>query len=360
MNANQKAEFALLALPGDTIQETIDYLNISQTEMASRMGITPAKLNDIIKAKEPITIATAFKLEKVLNIQASFWMNRQNAYNEKKFRIEQYQYLDSCLLWLKQIPVAFLKKANYINAQAKGVALVEQVLQFFRVASPTEWQNIYVLKYANTNFKKSTVHAGTLGSMATWIRIGELEMEKRNTMPYDKKIFVEVLEAIKNLVPSKPDYFIPKIVSLCATAGVAVIYTPKIPKSPVSGATRWIGGNPIIQLTDRHCSNDQFWFSFFHEVAHILLHGKSEIFIEDFEGMVYDAKKEAEANNYAAKILLKENVTSILHGNYSELHIKKVAKLYNTHVAIIVGRLQREGVIGYNRLNGLKEKVKLF
>ena len=37
----------------------------------------------------------------------------------------------------------------------------------------------------------------------------------------------------------------------------------------LSGATRWVGV-PIIQLGLRHKSDDQFWFSFFHEAGHVL------------------------------------------------------------------------------------------
>jgi HTH-type transcriptional regulator / antitoxin HigA len=359
MNKQQQAELELLSPPGDTILETIEYLNIQQTELAQRMGITPSKLNDIIKAKEPITIATALKLELVLGIKATFWISRQNSYNQKLYRIQQYQELDNQLAWLKAIPVRVLQKFNYVP-QLKGAALVEAILQFFSVANPAQWQLIYVQKYANTNYKKSTLHAATLGSMATWLRIGELEAEKRSLAVYNKDEFKKVVQNLAKLVPNKSTSYLPQIVQQCASAGVAVVYTPKIPKSPVSGAMRWHRGKPIIQLTDRHCTNDQFWFSFFHEAGHLILHGKTDIFLEDFEGAHYDAKKENEANNFAAKMLLKENVDTLLQGDYSEFNIIKIAKLYNTHPAIIVGRLQRDGVIGYNRMNGLKDKVKLF
>ncbi len=360
MNANQKAEKELLSLPGDTILETIEYLKLSQTDLASRMGLTPEKVSDIIKAKEPISVKTAFLLERVLNIDASFWLNLEKSYREKLYRIEQYQYLDDCLLWLKQIPVNFLKKNNYINAALKGNELVQQVLQFFRVASPKQWQEIYVHKYANANYKKSTVHNSTLGSMATWIRLGEIEVEKNKATKYDKATFLQVLEEAKNLVAKNDKNFPQTLKALCAKAGVQLVYTPKIPKAPVSGATRWIGGNPVIQLTDRHTTNDHFWFSFFHEAGHILKHGKTEIFIEDFEGFNYDAAKENEANAFAQKMLLSPQAIDELNGIYTDVKIKAIAKKHNTHAAIIVGRLQHSQAITYAQLNYLKEKVILF
>ena len=64
MNKNLEAARELLIKPGDTILETIQYLKLSQVELAARMDISAPKVNDIIFGKEPITIKTAIKLEK--------------------------------------------------------------------------------------------------------------------------------------------------------------------------------------------------------------------------------------------------------------------------------------------------------
>jgi Zn-dependent peptidase ImmA (M78 family) len=133
-----------------------------------------------------------------------------------------------------------------------------------------------------------------------------------------------------------------------------------LPKAPVSGATRWVGNNPLIQLTDRHKTNDHFWFTFFHEAGHVLLHGKKDIFIEDFEGFKPDVKKEIEANEFAAKILLPETFIDELPKDFTEEDVIKIAKKYKTAPGIVVGRLQHLQLAPYSFGNGLKKKVKLF
>jgi len=360
MKANWKVEKELLSCPGDTILETIEILRISQADLAKRMGLTPSKINDIIKGKEPISLKTAILLERVLNIEAQFWINRENIYREKLMRIEQQEYFDNCIVWLKSIPVNFLKKLNYIESHLKGNELVQQVLQFFRVASPKEWEKIYVLQYANTNYRKSAKHSETLGSIATWLRLGEIEMGKAKLTNYDKPKFLEILEHAKQLIPDSDSNYTNKLKELCKEAGVELVYTPNIPKAPVSGATRWIGKNPLIQLTDRFKTNDHFWFSFFHEAGHIVKHGKTEVFIEDFEEFKLDNAKEEEANQFAQKMLINKQLFSDLADNYSEINIKKVAQKHKTHPGIIVGRLQHDKKIPYTQLNQLKDKVKLF
>src|SRR6267154_1328950 len=93
---------ATLSPPGDTIQETIDAIGMSQTELAERMGRPKEKVNDIIKGREPISTATAFQLEKVLGIPAGFWINRENEYRKMLFELEQQEFLEQCKEWLQE------------------------------------------------------------------------------------------------------------------------------------------------------------------------------------------------------------------------------------------------------------------
>jgi len=87
-------EKSLLSPPGDTIQEHIDFIGMSQVELAEKMGRPKEKFNDIINGKEPITTATAFQLEKGLGIPVSFWLNRENTFR-KEFNELQQQSLDN-------------------------------------------------------------------------------------------------------------------------------------------------------------------------------------------------------------------------------------------------------------------------
>ena len=91
---------------------------------------------------------------------------------------------------------------------------------------------------------------------------------------------------------------------MCASHGVAVVFVPHLPKSYVNGAAYWLGGKAVIQLSLRFRMNDIFWFSFFHELAHILLHGKKQTFLDDFAAS--EDEREREANAFAAKTLIRD------------------------------------------------------
>lgn len=354
-----KDEIELLSPPGDTILETIEYIRMSQIELALRLGKTPGKVNDLISGKAPITINTAMQLEKVLGIDMHFWLTREASYREKLARIEEEEFLEQCVSWLKVQPVKELKEMGLIKSDKKDVKMVDEMLQFYGVVSPKEWENVYVSQYAQTDFRVNTSYATSLSSFSAWLRIGELAMRQTELKEYNKELFKEVLVKIKEIIYDHPEDYAVQLSKLCAAAGVAIVYTLNLPKAPISGATRWIGGNPLLQLTDRYKTNDQFWFTFYHEAGHILLHGKKDIFIEDFEGIENDKTKEDEANEFASEYLLSSNFSEQLPGNIDEKFIKSVAKEYKTHPGVVLGRLQKLGKVSYGRFEHLKIKVFL-
>lgn len=334
-------ERELLSKPGDTIIETLDELGMTQAELATRMGKTTSKVNDIISAKEPISMATALLLEKVLGIDASFWNNREKLYREKLARIDELVMFETSVAWLKLQPYKQLQDYGYIKKGQPGPEMVADCLKFYGVASPKQWVTMYADNYTTPQYRKSAVHETTLGSISAWLRIGEIELHNMDLPDYSKDDFKASFAEILKLVRRHPEDFGKKLQTICKKAGVAVVYTPCLPKAPVSGAARWIGGHPLIQLTDRHKTNDQFWFTFFHEAGHVLLHGKKEVFIEQFEGFTCDADREREANEFAANQLLPVSfINDLPKGRITDEDIKAVARKYGTHPGIIVGRLR--------------------
>jgi len=79
--------------PGETLRETIEYINMTQIELSTRTGLAPKTINEIIKGKSSITAETALKLERCLGVSAKFWINLESNYVETKARIKSEQEL---------------------------------------------------------------------------------------------------------------------------------------------------------------------------------------------------------------------------------------------------------------------------
>lgn len=353
---------SILSPPGDTIQEHIDFIGMSQAELAERMGRPKEKINDIIKGREPITTATAFQLEKVLGIPSGFWLNRENTYRKELYELLQQEELEKENDWLCAFPINEMKKLGWLPNTNEKHLLVDSLLKFFGVASPQEWEYIYIKAEVSVAFRVSLAHTQSPHAISAWLRKGELQAKEIEIAEFDKKKLKDALSEIKELAFLMPKNFTQRLQNLCADCGVALVFTQNLPKAPISGATRWFHNKPIIQLSGRFKTNDHFWFTFFHEVAHIILHGKKDIFLESVEGTKMDQEKEDEANAFAAKTLLPEHdLRQILNAlPLDEEKIIEFANTFRTPPGIIIGRLQYLKRIPYHFGNNFRQKVDLF
>jgi len=205
-------------------------------------------------------------------------------------------------------------------------------------------------------------HTNEPYAISAWLRRGELQARALTvTNTYSEKSFKETLPVIKSLMAKHPVDFQEQLQSLCLEAGVKVVYTPCLPKAPINGATRWLDDTPFIQLTGRYKRNDVFWFTFFHEAGHILLHGKKDVFLENIEYADKINEKEQEADEFAVKWTLSEQEENeiVSQGIVTSEDVRKYAEKFNTHPAIIIGRLQHKKYIPYSVGKEFIEKVEL-
>jgi HTH-type transcriptional regulator/antitoxin HigA len=147
---------------------------------------------------------------------------------------------------------------------------------------------------------------------------------------------------------------------LCWDAGVVFFLIPAIPRAHTSGVARWLNPHKaLIQLSLYGKTNDRFWFTFFHEAAHILLHGKKEIFLDEFDGgEKLESQQEIEADQWAKEFLIPSKYDVELTTLKSKQAVAEFAERLGIHPAIVVGRLQREEVIPMDWMNGFKESVR--
>ena len=66
--------------PGSILKDEIEFLGITQKELANRMGRPAQAINEIINGKKAVTPQTAIELEKVLGIKAHVWVNLEAGY----------------------------------------------------------------------------------------------------------------------------------------------------------------------------------------------------------------------------------------------------------------------------------------
>ena len=140
------------------------------------------------------------------------------------------------------------------------------------------------------------------------------------------------------------------LTALCAQAGVALVFVPALPGTHVSGVARWVGGTPLIQLSLLGTWNDGFWFSFFHEVAHILKHATRSVFLDDASsGDAVLSPEEQEANRFAMDVLIpRARQAELARLPLDRASVTAWAQSLGIHPGIVVGQLQHRKLIGYS------------
>jgi len=273
------------------------------------MGYSPKHVNRLVKGKVALTEDTAILLERVLGADAQFWLAREAQYRERIARRKEAAAHAGWVPWLDELPVRELMKTaggiakRRIDAKSKP-SIVSDCLRFFGVASPSEWRERYCK--INTSFRRSTARPANIGAIAAWLRLGERQAETLGPLKYDRSRFETALDVIREFTTLAPDEFQPRMEALLEEAGVGLVLTAAVPGARVSGAARWLGkSRPLIQLSLYGRTNDKFWFTFFHEAAHILLHAtdRNVVWLDDLNGTGDQDAKEDEADAWAANML---------------------------------------------------------
>jgi len=344
MNTQQSFHSNTAIHPGKTLLENLEYLCISQSELAERTGLTSKHISNIINEKASITPETALKLEKVLGIKASFWNALEKNYNATLARLsalsrleEEKQILSKFRETFKELGEhGYLLKIRWVQKNYTEIILALQ--SFFGIDS---------LKYApETNlhaaYRKYKNKKTNANNIAAWLRIGQIKAQKIEVPSYNAQQLEKKLPEIKKLSLSSPQEYLPKIKELLAECGIVLVYAPYLTNTYTQGAVQWVGKDKVmIILKTTKQGVDRFWFNLFHEIGHVLKHGKLKTFI-DLEDL-WESEEEKEANSFAQNILLphfdREEVFK-----YEELRngIFSLAKKYKVCPSIVAGRLSYE------------------
>ncbi len=341
-----------LVTPGEVLGDYLEALGMSQAELAHRTGLAKKTINETIKGKSPISTETALKFERSLGRSAHFWNNLERQYQEDCARFAEEKRLRSCLNWLDKVPVGHLIRLGWIPKSTDKLSQLKETLLFFGVASPAQWEKVW--RRHQVAYRQTQRFSACAEAVSAWLRKGEIESRQIDCRPFDRTRFFEVLDQIRDLTIEPPDFFQKRLVELCASAGVAVVFIPELPKTGVYGATRWLGEKAVIQLSLRYKSNDHLWFTFFHEAGHIIKHGRKAIFIE---GNGLDGEEEEEANAFARDRLIPPAQFRIFLSSWdgrSLAPIRAFARKINIAPGVVAGRLQFENLLPKSHGNKLK------
>lgn len=342
--------------PGDTIADLLDEKGWEQAALAERTGFSRKHVNDLIQGRAAISPDAAHRLATVLGSSIEFWLTREAQYRAALQRREADEQLEQQAEWLHEIPVAWMVKRGWLKKSSTRARQVAECLRYFGVASVDAWRQTCTSPLAA--FRASHTVAKRRGALATWLRAAEIQASAIQCSAFDADRLRATLSSLRSLASEHdPDVFVPRLQQACSAQGVAVVFVPAPPGCPIHGATRWLTPEKaLLALSLRYKSNDQLWFSFFHEIAHLLKHSKKMLFIEGLDGL--DEEKEREADRFASELLIPSARAQRLRGLKSAAEVRTAAKELGIDPGIVVGRMQHEGWLPHSHLNDLKVRYE--
>src|SRR5258707_390322 len=309
MDSNTSFEPTAVPHPGDTVQEYLDFYEWSQRDLARRTGLTPKTISEICNGKAPITPTTALAFEKAFQRPAHLWLNLQRQFDEVEARRREEVKASGWDECVRQFPLKEMRKLQF--SLPKGRSDADVLLGFFGVTSPDSWASVW--QASSVRYRQTRNQNIREEAIAAWVRETEIIARGLDLAEFDVTRVRATISLLRQLTRRPIDEVLDPIQEMCAKVGVAVVVVPALRSTGISGCARWLTEKrALIGLTLRYKTDDQFWFTFFHELGHLLLHRSKRPFVvdnaeEDLSDRVVDPEMqqiEAEANRFSADTLI--------------------------------------------------------
>lgn len=359
MSENNSFQPDWVSAPGSTIVDILEQKEMSVEEFAKLLGYSVERAGKLLSGRIVITADVARLLAKTIGGSSEFWISREEQFRADLSKLQATGDASASKLWLNELPLRDMVQFGWIDEKKRLEDQVSECLRFFNVSDVANWRNRYNVELAAVSFRTSPTFESQPGSVLAWLRYGEIKSAAIDCKPWDRESFQNSLGSIRKLTRFKePESFLPELQNLCAECGVAVVVARAPLGCRASGATKFISPEKaMILLSFRYLSDDQFWFTFFHEAGHLVLHSDKALFLED--GSDVTLVEEAEANRFAEKILIPDHLRSFMPDTpISREDISRASVRIGVSRGIVVGQLQHFGRIDRKKYNWMKRRFR--
>lgn len=350
--ANELSPF-IATHPGELIQDELEAREISQIDFAKQIGMTRSQLNEIIKGKRNINADLALLLEKVLGIDADFWMEAQKNFDLDTARIKakNQKRLEAIEQWKiiqPHIGEKFFKAEKIISGDPVsdlpiiyGIYGIQNIEQLAKLNVKPEF----------ARFRKSEKLAHDPINIIAWVKLVQHKALTTFVEKFDYAQHENLIAEVRKILTENTNT-LHRVQTKLSQYGIKLIYQEKGEKTPIDGISFWSEGNPAIGMSLRHNRLDNFAFTLFHELGHVyehLVNNNNSEFIDLVSSKEQEDYKrtseEIEANEFATNKLIDAHEWQMFFNRYhpyNDTSITAFAKQINIHPCIVRGRICHE------------------
>ena len=244
-------------------------------------------------------------LAEVVGGTSAFWRKRQATYERCLSKAADTVSAETAKTWLKNIPLSGMISSGWIEQPSQRSLCLRSCLAYFGVTDPDDWHRRYAQVAADVAFRTSPTFKSSLRPLSAWLRQAEIEATMMPCAKWNKDALEASLPQTPEIdsspraieVPSQSQSHLRRV--RCRRGGAASFRRDAGQAAP-PGFLR--PDRAMLALSFRYLSEDHFWFTFFHEIGHLLLHQGDGTFV-DIDTSVTDVR-EREANNFATLTLI--------------------------------------------------------
>ena len=241
--------------PGMTIKEVLEDHHMTQKELAARLGLSEKHISKLINGEVPLTQDVAIRLERVLDIEASFWNGLEAAYREAILKVEYENSIDEEINFAKPFGYAKLARLGIVPETKKAAEQVNNLQKFFEVASLKNVANEMIMPLVYENIKD--MEPDKKSAIYTLVQITKGRARFVEVNPYNAELLETFIPKIKDL-SSEPLIGVKEpLKDMLAACGVIIVYLP-ILDNITSTCITYSKGNSIVLGIPTEDS-DAFW-----------------------------------------------------------------------------------------------------
>ena len=79
--------------PGRVLKDELEEIGVTQSQLASHIGVLPKTINEICRGKRGISAEMAWKLSQSLGASPAFWLNLQNNWELSQVKVKPLKKL---------------------------------------------------------------------------------------------------------------------------------------------------------------------------------------------------------------------------------------------------------------------------
>lgn len=330
--------------PGFYIKEEMEERGWLQRDLAFILGVPEQAVNMILSGKRNISTEMALALADAFSTDRDFFAKLQQTYDLAHARKPDPKVAMRGSMQ-SQYPVREMARRGWVTPLSE-IPLEDQLVGFFGVPSPEH------IPYLSHRAKKSRYEEREIPpvELAWLFRVRQIA-KSFPCQPYSEKALRAAVRQLETmLVAPEETRHVPRILSEC---GVRFIVSEKLPNANIDGVCFWLDpSSPVIGMTTKRDTIDNFWFVVRHEIEHVLNgDGKDDEVIDVLEGESASAtsaaisEQERAANAAAANFCVpKQKMDSFMVRKkpfYYEKDVVAFSRIQQRHPGIVVGQMQK-------------------